>query len=113
MSALDQEWQSKIRSRVQRYSGLAYEFISYDLILDGWLEMPPSPAITEISQLKSIDPLLRTLLAECEEAAIQNANVAILPLVEKVRVYLDAYRAAILSRFELCGILWTPDQGDQ
>jgi hypothetical protein len=104
--AIDQKWFSETRSKEQAFSALAYEFISYDLILDGWLEMAPEPTEVELSQLKDCDPLMRQLLDECENAAVQDANDAILPLITKVRAFLDAYRIALLTRFELCQIDW-------
>ncbi len=109
-SAVDHKWFSRTRLKEQSFSALAYEFISYDLILDGWLEMRPEPTEWEYNYLTEDEPLLRALLDECEETAADDNNTKILPLIEKARNYMDTFKDAILYRFTICNIAW-PDTG--
>jgi hypothetical protein len=102
--AVDQSWFSAARCRQQSYSAFAYEFISYDLILDGWLKAAPQPTESEMRFLCDDGPLMRALLDECEEAANADANLEILPLVAKAREFVHAYNDAILHRFAACKI---------
>jgi len=102
--AIDQEWFSQTRLKEQSFASFAYEFISYDLILDGWLEMTPQPTEAELNYLEHDEPLMRALLSECEEAALAEGNHQVLPLITKARQFVDAYKRALLYRFEQCGI---------
>lgn len=103
---IDQEWFSLTRLREQSFSALAYEFLSFDLVLDGWLEMPPHATEWECGFLTEDDVVLRVLLDECERAAQDEGNEDILPLIAKAREYLDAFKQAVLFRFRECGIQW-------
>ena len=80
--------------------------MSYDLVLDGWLEMGTEPTETEANFLEADEPLMSALLDECEEAARDDDNAAILPLIAKSRDFVRAYKAAILCRFDACHIKW-------
>ena len=104
--AIEQSWYSPSRQKVQTYSGFAYEFLAYDLILDGWLEMGPEPTEAELGFFDDERPM-RLLLEECEDAALDDGNIEILPLITKTQEFLDAYRAAVLCRFKECDIAWT------
>lgn len=108
--AIEQSWFSLSRQKVQTLSAFAYEFLSYDLILDGWLEMGLEPTETELGFFDD-ERAMRLLLEECEDAALEEGNIEILPLITKAREFLDAYRAAILFRFSECDIAWT-ESGD-
>lgn len=105
--AIEQTWFSTTRMKEQSFSSFAYEFLSYDLILDGWLEMAPEPTESELGFLVDDEPLMRALLDECEEAAIGDKNTKIRPLIAKTREFLDAYCKAIQYRFDCCGIKWS------
>ncbi len=106
--AIEQTWFSQARLRQMSFSSFAYEFISYDLILDGWLEMAPEPTEAEMNSLEDDVPLMQTLLDECEAAAIADCNEEIVPLIAKAREYIQCYLRAVLCRFEQCGIQWRP-----
>jgi hypothetical protein len=111
--AVDQSWFSRLRLKEQSFSSLAYEFISYDLVLDGWLELAPEATEAELSFLEEDGPIIRALLNECEEAAVAQGNDEILPLVAKAREFIDAFEAALLYRYEEYGIDWpNNDQWD-
>ncbi|MCG8449681.1 MAG: hypothetical protein MI725_08885 [Pirellulales bacterium] len=108
--AIEQEWFSDHRKQSQSFSSFAYEFISYDLLLDGWLQMTKQPTESEINFLEDDEPTMRILLDECESSAFAEDNKAVLPLIEKAREFLDAYRHALLHRFSLCEIAWPKSQ---
>jgi hypothetical protein len=110
--SIDQSWFSVRRRTQQSFSAFAYEFLSYDLILDGWLEMAPEPTESEIGYMVDDQPLMRALLDECQEAADADGNVEILPLIAKAREFVDAYNDAIVRRFNDCRIPWPAQQGD-
>lgn len=97
---------------MQSFSAFAYEFISYDLILDGWLEMGTEPTETEANFLEADEPLMSALLDECEEAAHDDDNAVILPLIAKSREFVRAYKAAIMCRFDECHIEWPTNPQD-
>ncbi len=102
--AIDQSWFSKVRLKNQAFSSFAYEFISYDLILDGWLAMPSEPTKAELKHLEHDDGLIRSLLQECEFAGNECNNALILPLISTARDFVNAYTDAIEYRFQVCGI---------
>jgi hypothetical protein len=106
--AIEQYWFSRTRLKNQSFSAFAYEFISYDLTLDGWLEMATEPTRDERKGLEDKIPLMEELLNECEEAAIDDGNDEILPLISKAREFILCYRKALFHRFEICGIKWRP-----
>ncbi len=95
--AFDQEWYSDIEKRVLRFSTFAYEFISYDLVLDGWIER--SPGLTESeSRILEDAPRLRTLMDECERAARTDENPQVLQRIPIVREWIAALENAVLYR---------------
>jgi hypothetical protein len=106
---VDQDWYSRTRLTNQSFSAFAYEFISYDLVLDGWLSMLPVPTDSEKLYLSEDEPMMQLLLSECEEAAIDQNNTDILPMIEKAREFMAAYSNAIHCRFKCCGIEWPSD----
>jgi hypothetical protein len=102
--AIDQSWFSNVRLKKQAFSSFAYEFISYDLILDGWLAMSSEPTKAELNHLEHDDGLMRSLLQECEIAANECKNDRVLPMISTARDFLNAYTHAIKYRFQVCGI---------
>jgi hypothetical protein len=103
---VDQIWYSAVRQKKQFFSMFAYEFLSYDLVLDGWLELAPEPTDNESCFLVNDQPITRCLLDECRVAAISEGNTKILPLIQKALEFIEAYNLAILRRFEECKIVW-------
>jgi hypothetical protein len=93
----DQVWFSDVDFKEWRFSGFAYQFISYDLILDGWIESAPEATEAELGFIEEA-PKMRMLLDECEQAAREEKNSAILPLVEKTREFVNALEEAIVFR---------------
>lgn len=110
--AIDQTWFSRVRLKNYQFSSFAYEFLSYDLTLDGWLVMPLEPTEAELNHLEDDDPLMRALLTECEEAALDDGNEEILPLISKAWEFLTIYKKALLYRFKKCGISWPVQESE-
>lgn len=99
---IDQWWFSNLDLREHSFSGFAYQYISYDLFLDGWVEAAPEPTEVELGILEDT-PKLRVLLGECEHAARTEKNPAILPLVAKAKEFVDALETAIRYRLGSIG----------
>jgi len=100
---IDQTWFSDVEFRDMRFSSFAYQYISYDLFLDGWVESAPEATEAELGFLEDM-PKMRTLLDECEQAALDAQNGGILPLVKTAKEFIDAMECAILFRFKTVGI---------
>lgn len=103
VEGIDQTWRSSIDGKRWFFSGFAYQYLSYDLILDGWLEEVPGPTNSELGFLNNASRM-RILLKECMHAALEDNNLGILPLVEKASEFIDALEKALLLRFEEFGI---------
>lgn len=99
---IDQKWFSDVESREMRFSGFAYQYISYDLFLDGWVESDPKATDAELRLLDRV-PKMRALLRECEEAAHTEKNAGILPLIAKANEFVNALEEAILCRVKSLG----------
>jgi len=104
--SVDQRWYSSARDNEQLFSNFAYEFLSYDLVLDGWLHMSAEATESEVEFLTKDEITMRALLNECETAARTDGNVRILPLINKAREFVNKYSNAILHRFEVCNVRW-------
>ncbi len=103
---IEQEWFSRTRLKKQWFSSFAYEFLTYELLLDGWLTMPSQPTQFETLHLEKKHPLMRALMDECKKAATAEGNTDVLPLIAKVHEFLDLYEEATMCRFKVCGIRW-------
>lgn len=80
---IDQEWQSAIDGRRWKFSGFAYAFISYNILMDGFLQNAPFPVGSEIWAMERM-PLLRSMTNECAQAARLDGNTEILELTDEV-----------------------------
>ena len=109
---IDQSWFSDMDNREHRFSAFAYQYISYDLFLDGWLESAPEATEAELGFLEE-SPRLRTLLDECEQAARADDNIDVLPLIEKAKEFVGSLERAILHRFSSSGIFYETEGGEQ
>jgi hypothetical protein len=98
--AFDQEWYSEIDGRVLRFSSFAYQYISYDLVLDGWIERSPTLTGSECGILGHA-ARLRALMDECELAAKTDQNHQVLQRVPIVREWIDALESAVLHRVDV------------
>jgi hypothetical protein len=98
---IDQAWESSLDGRTWKFSSFAYLYIGYDLIADGWIESSPILTDAELTFLSETYPRMIHLLGECEVAALNCSNVAILPLIDSARDFADALAAAFEARARL------------
>ena len=80
---IDQEWFSECDRHAWSYSRFAYEFLSFDIVLDGWLTHAEKRTPDEQSWLVQL-PRFRQLLNECKSAAECDNNRAIFPVIAQV-----------------------------
>jgi hypothetical protein len=94
---IDQEWYSSTDERVRRFSEIMYGFVSYDIVLDGWLT--DAPKLTYLEERADQKwKHLRLLLSECGETARAEGNAAVLAMVDQVRGMVDLWDAQLLAR---------------
>ena len=98
--AFDQEWRSQLTGRKFLFSSYAYMFISFDLILEEWLNHPPHATESE-KQMFGYIKLQNALLDECEQAATKEDNTRILALLPQIRKYNDLRLQAITERWRI------------
>ena len=103
-TAFDQEWVSTLDGRTWRFSGLVYSLVCFDLILSEWIEHPPHITASEETAL-AMFPDMHLLLDECEFAAREKANVAVLERTPKVRRFFTLWEAAIRLRIAEDGLV--------
>ncbi|PQO46210.1 hypothetical protein [Blastopirellula marina] len=103
---IDQTWHSASTDRKRTFSGLAYMYLSYGLVLDGWLKQPEQPTKSEWIVLQTKGPEVLQLLAECEQQALRDGNTDLMPLIAKARRYVECHREAILSRLAQLSVDW-------
>src|SRR5690606_5595631 len=96
-SPIDQEWQSLTDGKLWSYSAFAYRFLSFDIVLDGWLTLAPKRTANEQRWLSEL-PRWRTLLSECKHAAEFDENRAILPFIAQVLDMFALWERCILER---------------
>jgi hypothetical protein len=94
---IDQKWFSQIDKREWRFSEFAYTYLSFDVVLDGWLNNDVEMTASERRVLDAL-PRLRTLLSECETTVREEHNIALLPLIFEVRHLLDLWEFCIIVR---------------
>jgi hypothetical protein len=94
---IEQTWDSQVEGRRYAFSSFAYKYLAFDVVLDGWLTSAPGMTDTERDILEML-PTVRSLLAECHNAATKEGNIAILPLLGKVKIILDLGEKCITSR---------------
>lgn len=94
---IDQAWVSATDGATWAFSKFAYTFLSFDLVLDGWLSRARTLTPSETAALRQI-PLLRRLMHECKEAALKSGNTDVLALTDRVIEVLDLWEQCIRSR---------------
>ncbi|MFN0020551.1 MAG: hypothetical protein ACKVP0_20015 [Pirellulaceae bacterium] len=97
--AIDIEWWSLIEGKRKTFSGFMYQYVSFDLVLQEWIDRPQQ--VTE-SERRTLHYLanLKSLLAECESAARAAANERILELVPIVRKFFDLWEQSVRYRIQ-------------
>jgi hypothetical protein len=94
---IDQAWYSETDNRMRTFSGFAYEFLSFDIVLDEWMTNPPYVTDSEKAWLARIH-YMRTLLAECENAAEGDRNGPVLTMIKQVQELLGLWKECIVTR---------------
>lgn len=94
---IDQEWFSDTDRKSWSYSDFAYKFLSFDIVLDGWLTSSPQRTADEERWSAEL-PRWRALLNECNNAAECEENYAILPVIAQVLKMFELWEQCILER---------------
>ncbi|HUT92887.1 MAG TPA: contact-dependent growth inhibition system immunity protein [Thermoguttaceae bacterium] len=94
---LDQEWVSDTDGRSWSYSAFAYEYLAFDIVLDGWLSRAQDLTPTERYWLEQL-PRWRALQQECKSAALRDGKLMLIPLVDQVLAMLDLWEQCIRAR---------------
>ena len=94
---IDQEWLSEVDGRRHRFSSFAYEWLSFDVELDGWLHDAPQVTESEKRALEAIETM-RRLMAECKAAA--DGNPRIVNMCNQILDTLDLWSECIHRRAE-------------
>jgi hypothetical protein len=94
---VDQEWFSESEGRLWSYSEFAYKFLSFDIVLDGWLTHAAQRTSDEQYWLAQL-PRWRKLLHECEKAAQDDNNYAMLPIVAQTLRMFALWEQCIVER---------------
>jgi len=94
---VDQEWRSSVDGTKWTFSKFAYLFLSFDVVLDGWLSNSPTLTASERESLRQI-PVLRQMLFDCQQAALGDGNRQILSLTTCVLHMLNLWEGCISSR---------------
>jgi hypothetical protein len=97
--AIDQSWLSSLDGRQWTFSGFVYGFVCFDLVLHGWLDRPPHLAADERAALEGI-PKMRSLLAECRAACVQESNFPAFPLIDQVERLPTAWEHSVQFRIQ-------------
>ena len=102
--AVDQVWTSETLGAGFSFSGFIYAYVCFHPILHEWLERPTEVTEDEKTLITKKLPMLRSLLAECEEAAQADANQRVLAMTEYVRVFLAAWEKCVRCRIDEDGL---------
>lgn len=94
---IEQEWKSDTDGRVWTFSGFIYAFLSFDIVLDGFLENTPYLTASETGAVEEL-PLLRSMMNECAQAARQSGNSEILELTDQVLQMLELWEQYLSFR---------------
>ena len=94
---IDQEWFSESDGRVWSYHEFAYKFLSFDIVLDGWLTHAAQRTPDEQHWLAQL-PRWRELLHECKNAAEDDNNYAMLPIIAQVIRMFGLWEQCIVAR---------------
>jgi hypothetical protein len=95
--AFDQSWFSELLQRDFSFSSFAYAFISIDLVMHEWMSHPPHVTEAETNVLVRT-PLLHTLLAECDAAALRDNNSRVSACISTIRDFLNSWEESVRRR---------------
>jgi hypothetical protein len=108
LDGIDQEWFSQVELRNRSFSSFAYEYLSFDIELDGWSQQANELTQSERQSLEAI-PHMKALMEECRSAALEDDNAAVVMLCDRVSGMLRDWIAYIAFR-RGCSSPATPDK---
>jgi hypothetical protein len=95
---VEQEWDSVVEGRRCSFSDFMHANICFDVVLDGWLQRPNSLTPEETCRLNESLPFLRSLLSECEVAAMKDNNSKVIVIIGQIKSAFDLWEEAIRHR---------------
>ncbi len=95
LEGIDQEWFSSVDGRKHAFSSFAYEWLSVDVKLDGWLDNTAGLTDSEKQMLRTI-PTMESLVLECKAAAMEANNGPVLEFCEQVLSMLKTWNDCII-----------------
>ena len=99
IDGLDQEWFSEADMRTHKFSSFAYEWLSFDIELDGWLHDAQEMTDSEKRALDGI-PQMDGLMAECKAAAMVDHNSEMVTMCDQVLHTLELWAECINRRLQ-------------
>jgi hypothetical protein len=96
---LDYKWYSQSENREILYSSFAYQYLAFDIILDGWLTNAPTITPDEQHWLNQL-PHWRELMNECKIAAIKENKIKFLEMQSQVINLFDLWEKCIRYRID-------------
>ncbi len=93
----DHEWHSELDQRNWNLSGFLYAYVSFDLILNEWID--PEYIFDASADLNHIDHAL-TLLAECQATMPATANIVIHERIQQTRDFFMKWKKSIDYRMK-------------
>lgn len=95
--AFDQEWFSQTDNRAWSYSAFAYQYLSFDIVLDGWLNNAEGMTASEEQWLACL-PRWRALLDECRASAARDRKHAVMRMIGQVLKMFDLWEECVHAR---------------
>lgn len=83
LDGVDQEWVSGVDGGTHRFSSFAYEWLSFDIELDGWLQQAPGITESEKRMLEAI-PRIERFATECKAVAVADNNLEVIAMCDQV-----------------------------
>jgi hypothetical protein len=83
LEGIDQEWFSESERCIRRFSSFAYEWLSFDIELDGWLQNAKEMTASERRALETI-PQMRGIIEDCRQAAVDDENADAVNMCDEV-----------------------------
>jgi hypothetical protein len=97
---IDQAWQSAVDGKLWKFSAFAYGYLSFDIVLDGYLKKSSRLTESEHFDEQSIG-IQRILMHECAAAAAFDGNREIIKLTEQVLNMLELWERYLEYRKEV------------
>jgi hypothetical protein len=94
---IEQAWLSQVDGKQRTFSAFAYQYLAFDVELDGYLTAAPHLTESEEGALRGF-PHVRSLMSECSAAARAADNRPMLELVSQVLGMLELWERAIRYR---------------